>query len=50
MGASGAGLGLLVAKAVGVTSWLDAKLFIAIGVVLGLVVANVLATVRRRRK
>ncbi len=50
LGASGAGIGVLVAKAMGITSWLDAKLFIVIGVVVGLAAAKVLEAARRKSK
>ncbi|MBD9391013.1 hypothetical protein [Acidovorax sp. ACV01] len=50
LGASGGGIGVLVAKATGITSWLDAKLFIAIGVVVGLGAAKVLEAARRKSK
>jgi len=42
----GAGSGAILAKVSGVTSWLDARLYIAVGLVTGLVVSKLVRSKR----
>ena len=50
LGFIGGGLGFLIARSSGVTSWLDAKLYIALGVACGLVSGSAIEKIRGKRK